>query len=121
MSTLTGFKGGFAGEYRRAPTEQEIWNAAYAAGVAAASVAQPLPDPFPNENWGGFWTKDQEPPLVESKPIGACSICYGTGFDVSGKQCPFPHRSTGQVGNFGDSGQEQLRQRVQHLPLPDYR
>lgn len=41
MATLAGFKGGFAGEHRRAPTEQEIWDAAYQAGVAkAAPVAK---------------------------------------------------------------------------------
>lgn len=39
MATLAGFKGGFAGLHYRAPTEQEIWDAAYQAGIAAQLAA----------------------------------------------------------------------------------
>jgi hypothetical protein len=42
MTTLAGFRGGFIGRYDCAPTEQEIWDAAYQAGFAAAQLAAPV-------------------------------------------------------------------------------
>lgn len=41
MATLGSFKGRIAGENRRAPTEQEIWDAGVREGLDRAPVAQP--------------------------------------------------------------------------------
>lgn len=40
VNTLGGFKGGFIGLHGRAPTEQEIWNAAVRSGIDRTKPAQ---------------------------------------------------------------------------------